>query len=130
MWNKNFAFAMAALGSPDLGEPRADPIAMTLAAGGGTVGYPQVGVGFAGDPLVYAVTTSNATQWDPMNNQFRFGDYFGLRNILGSLTPHYATEVYEVRLNPLPPGMTSGTCMTVGCTARMRYVEFGQRPIE
>jgi hypothetical protein len=120
IWNSDYAFAMAALGSDkDLVRP---DIAIALAVGGGTVGYPQVSVGFKDDFVVYQVTSSNATQTT------RFGDYFSGRLVPGSGSL-FATEAYDVILNPLPPGVPSGTCATVGCTANMRFVEFGRPPV-
>jgi hypothetical protein len=94
---------------------------MALAVGGGTVGYPQVAVGFKDDFVVYQVTSSNATQIS------RFGDYFSARLVPGAGSL-FAAEAYDVILNPLPPGTTSGTCATVGCTANMRFIEFGRPP--
>ena len=95
-------------------------IGITLAVGGGTVGYPQFSVGYKDDFLVYQVTSSNATQIS------RFGDYVSNRPIAGGL---FAAEVYDVILNPLPAGVTSGSCSTVGCTANMRFVEYGRPPL-
>ncbi len=115
IWNADYAFAMAALGTDGT------EIGVVLGVGGGTVGFPQVSVGFMNDFVVYQVTASDATQVS------RFGDYFCARLIPGAGL--FATEVYDVILNPLPPGTPSGTCATVGCTANMRYVEFG-RPAE
>jgi hypothetical protein len=114
VWNNDYAFAMAALGSDGT------EIGITLAVGGGTLGYPQHSVGYKDDFVVYQVTNSNATQTS------RFGDYLSNRLISGGL---FAAEVYDVILNPLPPGVTSGTCVTVGCTANMRFVEYGRPPV-
>ncbi len=113
VWNNDYAFAMAALGTDGT------QIGITLAVGGGTLGYPQDSVGYKDDFVVYQVTNSNATQTT------RFGDYFCNRPIAGGL---FASEVYDVTLKPLPPGVTSGTCATVGCTATMRFVEYGRPP--
>jgi hypothetical protein len=115
IWNNDYAFAMAALGTDGT------DIGMALAVGGGTVGYPQVAVGFKDDFVVYQVTSSNATQIS------RFGDYFSARLVPGAGSL-FAAEAYDVILNPLPPGTTSGTCATVGCTANMRFIEFGRPP--
>lgn len=112
IWNNNYAFAMAALGSLN-GE-----IGITLGVGGGTIGVPQISVGFKDDFVVYPVTNSTATQIS------RYGDYFSTRVIPGKLM--FATEVYDILLNP--PGSTTGTCATVGCSANVRYVEFGRPP--
>lgn len=116
IWNSDYAYAMAALGSDGT------EIGITLAVGGGTVGYPQEAVGYRNDFVVYQVTSSNATQTT------RFGDYLSTRLIPGNGL-FFAAEVYDVLLNPLPPGVTSGTCATVGCAARMRYVQFGRPAI-
>ena len=113
VWNNDYAFAMGALGTDGT------QIGITLAVGGGTVGYPQFSVGYKDDFVVYQVTNSNATQTT------RFGDYVCNRPIAGGL---FASEVYDVILKPLPPGVTSGTCATVGCTANMRFVEYGRPP--
>ncbi len=113
VWNNDYAFAMGGLGTDG------SQIGITLAVGGGTVGYPQFSVGYKDDFVVYQVTNSNATQTT------RFGDYVCNRPIAGG---NFATEVYDVILNPLPPGVTSGTCATVGCTANMRFVEYGRPP--
>jgi hypothetical protein len=111
VWNNDYAYAMAALGSDG------NEIGITLAVGGGTIGYPQEAVGYRNDFVVYQVTSSNATQTT------RFGDYFGTRLIPGNGL-FFGTEVYDVLL---PSGVPSGgTCATVGCTARMRYVQFGR----
>jgi hypothetical protein len=114
IWNDDYAFAMGGLGTDG------SEIGITLAVGGGTVGFPQSSVGYKDDFVVYQVTNSNATQVS------RFGDYVCNRPIAGGL---FATEVYDVILNPLPPGVTSGTCATVGCTANMRFVEYGRPPV-
>ncbi|MFZ1906573.1 MAG: hypothetical protein WAU56_14395 [Steroidobacteraceae bacterium] len=116
IFNPDYAFAMAGLGTDNSAE-----IGLTLAVGGGTVGYPQDSVGFMDDFVVYQVTSSNATQTS------RFGDYFGAKYIAAS-NEQFAAEAYDVILNPLPPGVTSGTCATVGCSANMRYVQFGRPP--
>jgi hypothetical protein len=113
VWNNDYAFAMAALGTDGT------QIGITLAVGGGTLGFPQDSVGYKDDFVVYQVTNSNATQTT------RFGDYFCNRPIAGGL---FASEVYDVMLKPFPPGVTSGTCATVGCTATMRFVEYGRPP--
>jgi hypothetical protein len=117
IWNSNFAFALAVLDSDVF-----SGIGLTIALGGGTVGFPEMAVGFRGDFVVYQVTNSNATQTT------RFGDYFATRRIPGSR--FLGSAVYDVTLNPLPPGVTSGTCATVGCTARARFVQFGRPLIE
>jgi hypothetical protein len=114
IWNADYAFAMAALGTDGT------EIGVALGVGGGTVGFPQFSVGFMNDFVVYQVTSSNATQIS------RFGDYLSARLIPGA--GRFAAEVYDVILNPLPPSTPSGTCATVGCTANMRYVEFGRPP--
>jgi hypothetical protein len=119
VWNPNYAFAMGALGSDG------NLIGITLAVGGGTVGYPQNSVGYKDDFVVYQVTNSNATQTTTQAS--RFGDYFCNRLVPGS-EGYFAAETYDVVLNPLPPGVTSGTCKTVGCTAKMRFVEYGRPP--
>ena len=117
VWNTDYAFAMAALGSDGV------DIGLSLAVGGGTVGYPQFSVGFKNDFVVYQVTNSNASQVS------RFGDYLCARPIpfAAGGSSLFAAEVYDVTL---PLGSPSGsTCATVGCNASMRYVEFG-RPVE
>jgi hypothetical protein len=114
VWNNDYAFAMGGLGTDGT------EIGITLAVGGGTVGYPQFSVGYKDDFVVYQVTSSNATQIS------RFGDYVSNRPIAGGL---FAAEVYDVILNPLPPGTTSGSCSTVGCAANMRFVEYGRPPL-
>ena len=114
VWNNDYAFAMGGLGTDG------NLIGITLAVGGGTVGFPQFSVGYKDDFVVYQVTNSNATQ------TIRFGDYVCNRPIAGGL---FATEVYDVILNPLPAGVASGTCATVGCTANMRFVEYGRPPL-
>jgi len=112
IWNNDFAFAMAALGSLN-GE-----IGITLGVGGGTFGVPQMSVGFKDDFVVYPVTISTATQIS------RYGDYFSTRVIPGKLM--FATEVYDILLNS--PSSTTDTCATVGCSANVHYVEFGRPP--
>jgi hypothetical protein len=120
IFNTDRAFAMAALArdntfvSPIVG--------FSVAMGGGTFGYPQMAVGFKGDFVVYQVTNSNATQVS------RFGDYLSARWIPD--TPDgsdFAAQVYDVILNPVPPGGTA-TCAAVGCVANPRYVRFGLGP--
>lgn len=113
VWHPDYAYAMAALGSSG------EEMGMTLAVGGGTLGYPQEAVGFRNDFVVFQVTNSDATQIS------RFGDYFSNR-LVASDTVRFGTEVYDVRLNAVPPGGTA-TCAAVGCAANMRYVEY-QRP--
>ena len=116
VWNNDYAFAMAALGTEGV------EIALTIAVGGGTIGFPQHTVGFKDDFVVYQVTNSNATQIS------RFGDYFSTRPIGGGL---FGTQVYDVVLNPIPAGVINATCATpgVGCIARMRFVQFGRPPV-
>ena len=63
VWHPDYAYAMAALGSSG------EEMGMTLAVGGGTLGYPQQAVGFRNDFVVFQVTNSDATQIS------RFGDY-------------------------------------------------------
>jgi hypothetical protein len=113
VWNNDYAFGMGALGTDGV------EIGITLAVGGGTVGYPQHAVGYKDDFVVFQVTNSNATQTT------RFGDYLSNRLITQNL---FAAETYDVILNALPPGVTSGTCATVGCTTKMRFVEYGRPP--
>lgn len=117
IWNPNYAFAMAALGTDGT------QMGIALAVGGGTLGYPQGAVGYKDDFVVYQVTSSNATQIS------RFGDYFNARLVPGP-GGLFATETYDVVLpSPLPPGSPPNpTCATVGCSANMRYVEWG-RPV-
>jgi hypothetical protein len=118
IFNPNYAFAMAALGTDN-----SDEIGITLGVGGGTVGYPQDSVGFKDDFVVYQVTNSNGTQIT------RFGDYFAARPIPG-LDDQFAAEVYDV---VLPSGAPAGaTCATknVSCSANMHYVQFGRPPVQ
>ncbi|HKJ94534.1 MAG TPA: hypothetical protein VKA32_02765, partial [Gammaproteobacteria bacterium] len=105
VWNANYAFAMAALGT-QAGEQGAE-VGMSLAVGGGTLGYPQFAVGYKGDFAVTQVTGSNATQGG------RFGDYLPLRPV--PVSRNFATEVYDVL------AISGG-----GARATMRYVEFGR----
>jgi hypothetical protein len=104
VWNGSYAYALAALGSDG------NEIGITLAVGGGTVGFPQFAVGYKDDFVVFQVTNSNATQTS------RFGDYVRNRLIPGGL---FAAEVYDMVLNPVPPG---------GVTANMRFVQYGRPP--
>jgi hypothetical protein len=107
IWNPDYAFAMAALGT------QGNEIGIGLAVGGGTLGYPQFAVGYKDDFVVYTVTASNATQIS------RFGDYFSVRPIPGSET--FAAETYDVLQN-----VAGQTCAMAGCRALARYVEFGR----
>jgi hypothetical protein len=119
IWNNDYAYAMASLGSDG------SEIGITVAVGGGSVvGYPQEAVGYRNDFVVYQVTNSNATQTSASGS--RFGDYFGTRLIPGDGL-FFATEVYDVLLTP---GSASGsTCLSAGCSARARYVQFGRPPV-
>ena len=112
IWNPNYAYAMASLGA--IGSE----IGFTLGVGGGGFGTPQQAVGFKDDFVAYPVTNSTATQI------VRYGDYFSTRRVPGKFV--FGTEVYDIILNPLPPGVVAGTCASVGCTANARYVEFGR----
>jgi len=114
IWNPDYAFAMAGLAADGT------EIGLALGVGGGTLGYPQFAVGYMNDFVVYQVTSSNATQVS------RFGDYIAPRLIPGAGL--FAVELYDVTLNAVPPGTPSPTCTTVGCTANMRFVEFGRPP--
>jgi len=114
VWNSDYAYAMGGLGSDG------SEIGITLAVGGGTIGYPQFAVGYKDDFVVFQMTNSNATQ------TVRFGDYVCNRLIPGG---SFAAEVYDVILNALPPGVPSGTCATVGCTANMRFVQYRRPPL-
>lgn len=126
VWNNDYAFAMAALARDNtLVLPE---VGINLAVGGGTVGYPQMSVGFKDDFVVYQVTNSNATQVS------RFGDYLSARYIAGFVAvpggesdSQFGAEVYDVILNPVPPGGTA-TCAAVGCVAKPRYIQFGRPP--
>lgn len=114
VWNPDYAYAMAALGTASNDIVRPD-IGIALAVGGGTLGYPQFAVGFKDDFVVYQVTSSNATQVS------RFGDYIPARNIPG--TGLFAAEVYDVLQN-----VSGSNCAVAGCRAVMRYVQFGRPP--
>ena len=107
VWNPDYAFAMAALGT------QGNEIGIGLAVGGGTIGFPQFAVGYKDDFLVYPVTSSNATQVS------RFGDYFSVRPIPG--TGNFAAEGYDVLQN-----VAGMTCAAAGCRAVARYAEFGR----
>jgi hypothetical protein len=135
IWNTDYAFAMAGLGTDNNNE-----IGINLAVGGGTVGYPQESVGFKDDFIVFQVTSSNATQsfLNPVPPGVinptcatvgcgaRFGDYLSARYIASS-DSQFAAEAYDVTL---PAGSPVGsTCVTVGCTANPRYVQFGRPPV-
>ena len=109
IWNPDYAFAMAALGT------QGSEIGMGLAVGGGTLGYPQFAVGYKDDFVVYTVTGSSATQIS------RFGDYFSVRPIPGSAS--FAAESYDVLQN-----VAGQTCAVGSCRAVARYTEFG-RPV-
>jgi hypothetical protein len=110
IWNGLHAYGMAGLGTQD------EDIGLTLAAGGGTLGIPQFGVGYLDDGQIFTVTGSNTTQ---VPN--RFGDWVNVRPIPG--TEDFATEVYEVQQATPPLG-----CALGGCNAVMRYVRFGRPP--
>lgn len=107
IWNSDYAFAMAALGT------QGEEIGIGLAVGGGTVGFPQFAVGYRNDFVVYTVSASNATQIS------RFGDYFSVRPVPGSA--NFAAEGYDVLQN-----VAGQTCAMAGCRAVARYVEFGR----
>jgi hypothetical protein len=111
IWNANYAFAMAALGSDG------QEIGINLAVGGGTVGYPQMAVGYKDDFVVYQVTQSNTTE-QRNDGIVRFGDYLSAR-LVPAINSRFGAAVYEVILDPLPPGMTSGTCATLGTIANL-----------
>lgn len=114
VWNPDYAFAMAALGT------QPDGLGMGLAVGGGTIGYPQFAVGYKDDFTVYTVTASNATQTTAGGGS-RFGDYFAVRPIPGSTG--FAAATYDVLQS------TAGqTCQVGGCRAVTRYVEFRRAP--
>jgi hypothetical protein len=114
VWNPDYAYGMGGLGSDGR------EIGITLAVGGGTIGYPQFAVGYKDDFVVFAVTGSTGAQAGG-----RFGDYVPNRLVPGDGL-FFATGVYETILNPLPPGTISGTCATTGCTTRMRFVQYGR----
>jgi hypothetical protein len=118
IWNTAFAFAMAALARDN--ELVMPDIGINVAVGGGTIGYPQMSVGFKDDFVVFQVTNSNASQGS------RFGDYLSTRYIDGS-DAQFDAEVYDVILNPVPPGGTP-TCAAVGCVAKPRYIQYGRPP--
>lgn len=99
IWNPDYAFAMAALGT------QGNEIGIGLAVGGGTIGYPQFAVGYKDDFVVYTVTSSTATQGG------RFGDYFSVRPIRGSTDNGFAAESYDVVTGP---------------SATARYTEFSR----
>jgi hypothetical protein len=109
IWNPDYAFAMAALGT------QGNEIGIGLAVGGGTIGYPQFAVGYKDDFVVYTVTASNATQIS------RFGDYFSVRPIPGSEDAGFAAESYDVLQN-----VAGQTCAMSGCRAVARYTEFSR----
>lgn len=127
IWNPDYAYAMAALGSDGI------DIGISLAVGGGTIGYPQMAVGFKNDFVVYQVTNSDATQTFPLSgggSGSRFGDYLSARPIAmlaADGSSLFSSEVYDVTLPSGSPG--GSTCLTVGCTANMRFVQFGRPAI-
>lgn len=116
VWHPDYAYGMGGLGSDGR------EIGITLAVGGGTIGYPQFAVGYKDDFVVFAVTGSTGSQAGG-----RFGDYVPNRLVPGRGL-FFATGVYETLLNPLPAGTTTGTCATTGCTTRMRFVQYGRTP--
>lgn len=115
IWNPDFAFAMAALGTN--GSTDRPEIGLTVSVGGGTVGYPQGTVGYKDDFVVYVMTGDTGSQMS------RFGDYFDTRPIPGE-AHMFGTTLYEI---DLPAGSPPGsTCSSVACSAQVRYVEFGR----
>jgi hypothetical protein len=138
IWNANFTWGMTALGrfGPATGIGRGIDIGMTLAVGGGTIGYPQEAVGIEGASFFPQVTNGNGTEFgidDPSTGRgrFRFGDYFSTRPIPGGDLAHiFVTLTYDV-VRTLPPGVTSGSCAVTGavCAVNLRLVEFGLLPI-
>ena len=54
VWHPDYAYAMAALGSSG------EEMGMTLAVGGGTLGYPQQAVGFRNDFVVFQEPTAGS----------------------------------------------------------------------
>ena len=56
-----------------------------------------------------------------------FGDHFSTRLLPGS-DGMFAAETNDVILNPPPPGVSSGTCATMGCAGNTRFVAFGRPP--
>lgn len=124
IWNPDYAFAMAALGT------QGSEIGIGLAVGGGTIGYPQFAVGYKDDFVVFTVTASNATQTFlvdsdgdgiPETPASRFGDYFSVRPIPGSEDAGFAAESYDVLQN-----VAGQTCVMAGCRAVARYTEFSR----
>lgn len=118
VWNRNYAFALAALGSDG------DEISFNLVVGGGTAGFPHNSVGYMFDFATFKVTSSTATQ-SVLGDRTRVGDYFSNRLVPGGRRL-FGAAVYDVLLNPLPPGVPFGTCELFGCTARVRYVLYGR----
>lgn len=115
IWNPDFAFAMASLGTN--GSTDRPEIGITVSVGGGTIGYPQGTVGYKDDFVVYIMTGSNGSQ------MVRYGDYYATRPIPGG-AHMFGTTLYDINL---PGGSPAGsTCSTVPCSAIARYVEFGR----
>ncbi|MEZ5543133.1 MAG: hypothetical protein R3F42_14010 [Pseudomonadota bacterium] len=117
IWNTDYAFGMAALGTQGM------EIGLGLAVGGGTIGYPQFAVGYKDDFIVYTVTATTATQsflvdtdGDGVGDtaRTRFGDYFSVRPIPGSVDAGFAAESYDVVTGP---------------SAITRYTEFSRPEI-
>lgn len=99
VWNPDYAFGLGGLGSDG------SEIGITLAVGGGTIGFPQFAVGYKDDFVVFTVTGSNGVQ------SGRFGDYVPNRLVPGPGLM-FATGVYEMTCSP--------------CNVRMRYVQYGR----
>lgn len=138
IWNPNYAFATAALGSP--GVAGQDEVAISLATGGGG-NYANNAVGFLNDFVVYITTNSNSTQasyntdkngniikdsnGNPTYNT-RYGDYFDARNAIGPKTQFgygtgYSTLGYAVIANS-----TTQNCAKAGCSANEHFILWGR----
>jgi len=125
IWNPGFAFATPGL----FWRPGSlmDEVAVSLAVGGGG-SYPDNGVGFLGDFVVYMTTSSNVTQDTGVAARpARYGDYFNVRNAFAPPVPGvgqgvgYSTTGYAVTR----PNNTV-ICSVGGCSVDLHYVLFGR----
>jgi hypothetical protein len=122
IWNSGFAFATPGLNwRPNSAK---DDVAISLATGGGG-SYADNAVGFLNDFVLYQTTSSNATE---SNNipQYRYGDYFDVRNAVGPVTDAGQGVGFSTLAYAVTQSVAGNTCNVSTCNVTLQYVLFGR----
>jgi hypothetical protein len=101
-----------------------DDVAISLATGGGG-SYADNAVGFLNDFVLYQTTSSNATE---SNNvpQYRYGDYFDIRNAVGPETNAGQGVGFSTLAYAVTQSVTGNIRAVSTCNVTLQYVLFGR----